>query len=363
MNAVQGAIECATTRGVTQSLRVERLDPLEGVAYDDLVSAFPDSVPFHSRAWLTIIRDTYGHKPICFVAKDGDKVKAMVPLVEVQSWLTGRRGVMVPFADFCPPMANDAGAYERVLAEVVKYAQQRKWKYVELRGGRKLMPKAQASVSYHAHILDLAAGSDRLFERLEGRMRTAIRKAEREGVRVEVSNAAEAMQTYYDLHCETRKKHGVPPQPFAFFRNLHSQAISKETGIVVVARCQEAPIAAAVFVHFGRHAVYKFSASNAAFLKLCGNNVVLWEAIKWYANRGFSSIHFGRTSFGNDGLRKYKAGWGPEETTLEYFKYSIPKQAYVVDRDRSEGGYNRFLGRLPRPLFLLAGRVLYRHLA
>jgi hypothetical protein len=356
-------IDCATPRPVLQSLRVERLDPLEGTAHDNLISAFPECVPFHSRAWLQVIRDTYGHKPICFVAKAGEEVRAMLPLVEVQSWLTGRRGVMVPFADFCPPMANDAVAYERVLAEVLKYAQQQKWKYVELRGGRKLMPKAQASVAYHAHILDLKVGSDELYENMEGRMRTAIRKAEREGVRVEVSNSVEAMQTYYELHCKTRRKHGVPPQPLAFFRNLHSQTIAKDTGIVVVARCQEAPIAAAVFVHFGRHAVYKFSASNEAYLKLCGNNMVLWEAIKWYANRGFSSMHFGRTSFGNDGLRKYKAGWGPEETTLEYFKFNIPKQAYVVDRDRSEGGHNQLFGRLPRPLFRLAGRMLYRHLS
>jgi hypothetical protein len=287
----------------------------------------------------------------------------MLPIVEVQSWVTGKRGVALPFADFCPPMASDAAAFEMVLAEAVKHAQERRWRYLEIRGGSKLMGKAPASVAFRAHILDLSAGTDHLFARLEGRMRTAIRKAEKEGVRVEVSNAAEAIETYYAMHCETRKKHGVPPQPWSFFQNLYSHIISKESGIVAVARHQGAPIAAAVFVHSGRQAVYKFSASNAAFLRLCGNNLVLWEAIKWYANHGFSSMHFGRTSLGNDGLRKYKTGWGTEETTLEYFRYSLPKQTYVVDQDRSEGGHNRALGLLPSPLFRLAGRMLYRHLS
>jgi Acetyltransferase (GNAT) domain len=353
----------SATGDLSRRLRIEVFDPLEHAAYDEMVSACPDNVPFHSRAWLRIIRDTYGHRPICFVAKSGDGVQAMLPIVEVQSWITGRRGVMLPFADCCPPMASDAAAYDLVLAEAVKYAQERRWKYLEFRGGRKWMPEAQASVAFHAHILDLSAGTDQLFGRLEGRMRTAIRKAEKEGVRVEVLNAAEAIETYYTLHCETRKKHGVPPQPFSFFQNLYSHAISKGSGIVVVARYQGVPIAAAVFMHYGRQAVYKFSASNAAFLRLCGNNVVLWEAIKWYANHGLSSMHFGRTSFGNDGLRKYKTGWGAEETKLEYFRYSLPKQAYVVDQDRSEGGHNRFLGLLPRPLFRMAGQVLYRHLS
>ena len=364
MNAPQTTINRITTGGSSPRLRVEVLDPLEHAAYDEMVSAHSGSVPFHSRAWLRIIHDTYGHRPVCFVAKNGDGVRAMLPIVEVQSWITGSRGVMLPFADFCPPMACDAAAYKIVFAAAVKYAQERRWKYLEIRGGSKLMgEEARASVAFHAHILDLSAGPDHLFGRLEGRMRTAIRKAEKEGVRVEASNAAEAIETYYALHCETRKKHGVPPQPWLFFQNLYSHIISKGSGIVVVAQYQGAPIAAAVFVHYGRQAVYKFSASNAAFLRLCGNNVVLWEAIKWYANHGFSSMHFGRTSFGNEGLRKYKNGWGATETTLEYFRYSLPKQAYVVDQDRSEGGHNRFLGLLPRPLFRMAGQVLYRHLS
>lgn len=363
MNALQNESHRGTTGDLSRRLCVEVLDPLEHAGYDELVSACPDNVPFHSRAWLKTIRDTYGHRPICFVAKNGGGVRAMLPVVEVQSWITGNRGVTLPFADFCPPVGSDAAAYDMVFAKAVKYAQERRWKYLEIRGGRYLMREAPASVVYHAHILDLSAGPDRLFERLEGRMRTAIRKAEREGVRVEVSNAAEAVQTYYALHCETRKKHGVPPQPFSFFQNLFCHIISKQSGIVVVAWHQSVPIAAAVFVHYGRQAVYKYSASNATFLRLCGNNVVLWEAIRWYAKHKFSSLHFGRTSFGNEGLRKYKAGWGAEETTLEYFRYSLPNQAYVVDQDRAEGGYNRVLGLLPTPLFRLAGRVLYRHLS
>jgi len=363
VNALQDESSRGTSGGLSRRPCVEVLDPLENAGYDELVAACPDNVPFHSRAWLRTIRDTYGHRPICFVAKSGSSVQAMLPIVEVQSWITGRRGVSLPFADFCPPMASDAVAFDMVFAKAVEYARERKWKYLELRGGRCLLREAKASVAYHAHVLDLSAGPDGLFGRFEGRMRTAIRKAEREGVRVEVSNAAEAVRTYYDLHCETRKKHGVPPQPFSFFQNVYRHIISTGFGIVVVARYQGAPVAAAVFMHYGRQAVYKFSASNAAFLRLCGNNVALWEAIKWYANQGFSRMHFGRTSFGNDGLRKYKAGWGAEETTLEYLRYSLTKQAYVVDQDRSEGGHNRVMGLLPNPLFRLAGRMLYGHLS
>jgi hypothetical protein len=363
VNAPQNAINRGVTADLSRRLCVEVLDPLEHAAYDELVVACPDNVPFHSRAWLRVIRDTYGHRPLCFVAKDRGGVVAMLPIVEVQSWITGRRGVMLPFADLCPPMASDAAAYGSVFTEAVQCGRERGWKYLEFRGGRKWMQDAKASVAYYAHTLDLSAGSDKLFGRFDSPTRRAIRKAEREGVRVEVSNSSQAIQIYYTLHCETRKKHGVPPQPFSFFQNLFWHLIAKEAGVVVVAWHRSVPIAAAVFLHHGRQAIYKFGASNGAFLSLRGNNMVHWEAIRWYANQGFSSLHFGRTSFGNEGLRRYKAGWGSEETTLEYFRYSIPKQAYIVDPDRSEGGYKRFLSLLPGPLFRLAGRMLYRHLS
>lgn len=342
---------------------VEVFDPLDHPAYDEMLSACPDSVPFHSREWLRVIRDTYGHQSICFVVKSGRYIRALLPMVEVRSWLTGSRGVAVPFADNCPALAADAAAQKLVFDAAVKHGQQRGWKYLELRGGRNLMDDTQASLVFNEHILDLAGGADKLYMRFAGRVRTAVRKAEKEGVRAEIYTTAEAVRIYYELHCATRRKHGVPPQPFSFFQNIFDQFISKEQGMVVVGWLQEVPVAAAVFIHHGRQVVYKFSASNEAYLNLCGNNVVLWEAIRWYANNGFAAMHFGRTSVENDGLRKYKIGWATTESKLEYFRYDIPKKTFVTVVDRAEGSQNKWMSRVPRPLFDLAGRILYRHLS
>ena len=55
-----------------------------------------------------------------------------------------------------------------------------------------------------------------------------VRKAEKEGVCAEVSTSAEAIEVYYGLHCETRRKHGVPPQPFSFFQNIFRNTTKKD---------------------------------------------------------------------------------------------------------------------------------------
>lgn len=346
-----------------QPVTVEVVQPLLDPTYDQQVATRMEGVPFHSRAWLKVINETYGHQPVCVMGKIGDATNALLPVVEVRSWITGTRGVTLPFADYCPPIAADSTAFQAVFERAIAYGRERSWKFLEIRGGRKLFGNAPASVSFCEHTLDLTAGAEKLFGRFEGRMRNAIRKAEKEGIRVEVSTRAEAVALYYELHCETRRKHGAPPQPFSFFENLYNYMIAKQAGIVVLAWHQDVPVAAAVFVHHGSRAVYKFSASNQAYLTLRGNNVVLWEAIRWYANHGFSEMHFGRTSLSNEGLRKYKTGWATQEAKLEYFKYGLAEGRYVTEVDKADGAQGKILGCLPRPLFRLAGRLLYRHLA
>ena len=171
------------------------------------------------------------------------------------------------------------------------------------------------------------------------------------------------MFSYYSMHCKTRKKHGLPPQSPAFFRNIFEHVLSKGLGCIVVASHQNRPIAAAIFFHFDDKAIYKFGASDEAFQHLRGNNLVMWEAIKWYASKGYGSLHFGRTSIANEGLRRYKLGFGTAEYKIDYFKYDYRKEAFVSERDKVFGWFNGVFRLMPIPVSRIVGRLLYRHLS
>ncbi len=45
-------------------------------------------------------------------------------------------------------------------------------------------------------------------------------QAQRNGLVVEIGSSSGLMNAYYSLHCLTRKKHGIPPQPVEFFRSI-----------------------------------------------------------------------------------------------------------------------------------------------
>jgi lipid II:glycine glycyltransferase (peptidoglycan interpeptide bridge formation enzyme) len=198
-----------------------------------------------------------------------------------------------------------------------------------------------------------------MFQNLEGAMRRSIRKAESSGLQIEFGEDDEAIRTYYGLHCLTRARHGVPPQPFRFFENIARHVVGKKQGFTVTARLGRQPVASAVFFHHHKEAIYKFGASDFAYQQLRANNLIMWTAIKRLASEAFTSLHMGRTSVANEGLRRFKLAFGAREEKIEYFKYDLRSEAFVPDVDRAETWVNQVLRRMPRSGLRLVGKLLY----
>ena len=342
---------------------LQPLNPVDCPGWDGLVLAHPRSSIFHSSAWARTLQATYDFKPVYFIAGEADGRSAMLPLMEVNSWLTGRRGIALPYTDDCEPLYSDAAAVRKLIQAATEFGRKRGWKSVEWRGGRELFDAAPVSLAFHSHTVNLMTDEEWMFARLDSSVRRAIRKAEKSGVTVEISQSLQAMKVFYSLHCKTRRKHGLPPQPFGFFQNVFEHILSKKQGMIAIGSCQERPIAASVYFQLGARAVYKYGASDEAFQQLRGTNVVMWEAIKWHARHGAKTLHLGRTSIGNEGLRRFKLGWGAGEQKIEYVKYDLRKNRFVTETDEATGWYNRVFSVLSMGLSRLAGAVLYRHCA
>ncbi|MBI2924452.1 MAG: GNAT family N-acetyltransferase [Verrucomicrobia bacterium] len=340
-----------------------RVNPLEHPRWDALVTSHPDYCFFHSRAWASVLQEAYGHAPAYFVVCRNERLGALLGVMEAQSLLGGRRGVSLPFTDFCPLLASEENPGREVLGEAFSHGRRRGWTYLEWRGGPTVAEDARAALAFYGHTLDLRGGLDELSARCDSSVRRAIRKAEREGVRVELSTSLESLRHFYRLYCQTRRKHGLPPQTFRFFETIHRHVLSCDQGLVALAWYRAVPIAGALFCHLGRKAVFKFGASREGFLPLRGNNLVMWEAIKWYVRNGFSVLHFGRTSLANAGLRAFKHGWGTRESLIEYFKYDLRQGTYLTQPDEAYGWHNEVFRRMPLPLARLLGACLYRHWA
>jgi hypothetical protein len=342
---------------------VQRINPLENPNWDALVGSHPNFSFFHGAAWAKVLTDTYNYTPVYFAENEKETLQSLLPVMEADSWLMGRRGISLPFTDDCEPLCAGNDSFKKLFESAVEFGKARGWKYLECRGGRKFFGEALASLSFYGHSLDLTPGEQKLFDALESPVRRAIRKAEKDGVKVETLQSGEAMRIFYSLLCKTRRRHGLPPQPIEFFLNIHKHILSQNMGAVIVASYQGKPVAASVYFQTAGRAIYKYGASDEAFQHLRGNNLVMWEAIKWLARGGAKKLHFGKTSMSNNGLRRFKLGWGAAEEKIEYMKYDLRKNEFVTDNDEVSGWHNRVFRALPVFASRLIGRALYRHWA
>ena len=353
------------SRSSLRTTGVHWTNPLEASNWDAGLASqnHPARSFFHSSAWANVLTETYGYKPFYFVTSERGSLHSLLPLMEIPSRLTGKRAIALPFTDNCDPLCTDRTGFKDLFHNAIELGKLRGWKYLEFRGGHKLFNGTTPSLSFYGHSLDLPTDENTLFGQLKSPTRRAIRKAEKSGVRVEFSTSAEAMDNFYSLHCKTRKRHGLPPQPHSFFKNIQKHILAKDLGMVLLARWKKQPVAGAVFFHTGGSAIYKFGASDEAFQHLRGNNLVMWEALRCFLRRGVKKLDFGRTSINNEGLRKFKLAWNAREKSIGYFRYSIPQEKFVSAQDESPGWHNRVFNALPSFVSRTIGNLLYRHWA
>lgn len=345
------------------SSAVREINPLGDPSWDASLTALPGASCFHGSAWMRVLHETYGYKPTCLVLGESGRWRAMLPLMEVDSWLTGRRGIGLPFTDECTPLCPDPGDFALLHQAALSRARQRKWRYLEYRGGRRLLGDPPASTTFHGHTLSLSPDETTLFAGTDPAVRRAVRKAEQSGLTLTFTKDLHSLRVFHGLLGLTRRRHGLPVQPFTFFAGIHRHLLACGQGLVILAHRDTTPVAGAVFFHHQGTALYKFGASDERLQHLRANNLVMWEAIKWHRREGFARLDFGRTSLGNAGLRRFKLGWGAVERTIDYVRLDAQTGSPMPAPDESSGWYNPIFRQLPLPLARLAGSVLYKHVA
>jgi len=282
--------------------------------------------------------------------------------MEVESPLTGKRGVGMPFTDLCEPISPNAEGFSSIFDEILRYGKMAGWKYLEIRGGGRKLNGAVPYQTYVRHVLTLHSQEPVRLKLLSPATRRNVRKAADSGVRVVISDSEKDLQEYYRLHCMTRKRQGVPPQPRSFFKAVHSNVISKGKGFTLLASIHGLPISGAVYFHFGKRAIYKYGATDLNYQSLRAFNLVMWEAIGWFSNNGFDELCFGRTDPANAGLIRFKAGWGAREELLHSYRYDLKKSAFVKEPPAMSSFREVIFRNSPVPFLRLIGELFYRHM-
>lgn len=340
--------------------RVDLIDPLKSAELGGWLEDAEGSTIFHSTNWARVLAECYGYHPVYLVLSEGGSCKGCLPVIEVDSAITGKRGVCVSFSDYCGALVQHRDHFKLLFDNLLEYGRVRRWRYVEFRGESSLCDALPSKVYAH-HLIELSSDERMMLSRLRNSTARSIQKAVKEGVAVDIGCSLQGVLDFYLLHCLTRRRQGLPPQPRSYFEKLHEHVISRGLGFTALARQDSVTVAGMVCLHFGRNAIYKYGASDTDFQHLRANNLLFWETMKKCSREGFNALSLGRTDLDNEGLLHFKNGWGGQMTSLNYNRYDLVKNRFVCGRERNLTACREVLKRLPVNVLRMLGAFAYRH--
>lgn len=345
-------------------MTVYHIDPLTDPRWESLLLQNPRASVFHTRGWLQALQRTYGYRPIAFTTSGpGDPVKNALVFCEVKSWITGRRLVSLPFSDHCDPLVDSVADGAEIVAHVRQRAEQEGCRYVEIRPlavesglGWKLQP----GKVFHFHALCLDSPAEVLFRQLhKDCIQRKVQRAEREKIEYEKGRSEGLLRAFYELMRLTRRRQGLPPQPFHWFRNL-AECMGDSLTVRVALKDQH-PVAAILTLGFKDKLVYKYGCSDERFNQLGATPFLFWQTIQEARDQGMKELDLGRSDLDNEGLAKFKDRLGAVRTMMHYWRYPGPSDSLAAGPSWMTLAAKRILPRLPSALLSATGRILYRH--
>ena len=349
---------------------VSVIDPLTDTRWDELLERHPRSSVFHSRGWLEALRRTYGYEPMVLTTTDRGPLEDGVAVCGIRTWFS-RRLVSVPFSDHCEPLVDAPDKMRAILEYLAGEMRKGRWRSIELRprcrtqaGGdaQSVWDEAPALPRgrYCLHTLDLSPPPERIFDRFHhSSTQRAIRRAEREGLSYEVGASERLLSDFYPLLRQTRRRHGLPPQPMAWFRSLI--ACLHDNLAVHLASKDGRPVAGILTLSFKKTMVYKYGGSDATEHRLGGMPFLFWRAIQQAKAQGREELDLGRSDLDQPGLVAFKDHLGAACSTLTYYRWPEKRSAIAHDGVILRAA-RRVIAHLPDAALDLTGRLLYKHL-
>ena len=302
--------------------------------HDDRWVAFITDMPqanfFHHPAWMTLIADCYGYRPwVVAIRNQNGEILAGLPMMEIKGLLQSHRWVSLPFSDHCSPLYRDQASLDALAGGLVKLYHDRRIPRMEVRWELPGQPTFQPSASYAWHTLGLNQDFTRVSKGFDRVHKQNVRQAEDHQIEVRWGSELKDFRAYYELQLATRRRHGVPAQPWRYFQLFYEHLVRQGYSSVLLAYQGDQCIAGLVLLHWQQTIIFKYAASREETMKLRPNNLLFWTAIRWGCENGYTLLDFGRSDLDNPGLSRFKRGWGAEETMLHYTTLSArpPGQA------------------------------------
>ena len=330
--------------------------------WDDFVRAQTGWTHNHLYGWRTVMQQSMRHDTPYLVATDSDTntIRGVLPLVRVRSMLFGHFLVSVPFLNYGGPLGSP-DTVTALAAHAATMASTEQVGVLELRNRFDIGALADFDVSHRkiTVLLDSSGGSEAVWKRLSSKLRSQVRRPEKEGVTVRIG--PDQVGPFYSVFAHHMRDLGTPVMPRRFFAAVANEF--PDDSLFAVAYHNDKPIACGAGFTWGNGDDREFEITWASALReynrMSPNMLVYWELMKHVADSGVKTFNFGRcTPDGN--THKFKTQWGTTDQPLYWYERRTEGAATPSEGSGAAARGPAIWKRLPLPIANVLGPQIIR---
>lgn len=285
--------------------------------WDAFVRSRPGWTHPHLYGWRRIIEDVLGHECLYLaaVADDGE-LRGVLPLVRVRSLVFGHYLVSMPFLNYGGPLGDEV-AVEALAREAAARAAGEGVDLLELRSRRPLTLPLEVSRRKIAVLLDLPDEPSVLWDALESKVRSQVRRPGKEGI--EMRFGPDQLDPFYEVFAHHMRDLGTPVLPRALF-----EAVLVEFGADVWLGCayhEGRPVACGAGFRWDSEFEMTWASALWDYSRMAPNMLVYWSFMERAIEEGLSLFNFGRCT-PDSGTHRFKRQWGTRDEQLWWYQQS-----------------------------------------
>jgi len=309
-----------TIVNVNNTLKVLPLDDDTMEKWNHYVSNHPLATPYHSAAWQMACQNAYNmqYAGIMAVRGDDNSVVGLLPAVELKSWVLGKRLCALPYCDAGFPIADSESITEHLLSYL--HGMNSAAKFFEVRDCFNDIASDESTLEGKKVQMrfPLPESSDTLLKSFKSKLRSQIKKADKNGLISKEGNSLQLIRDFYTVYSQNMHDLGSPVHSISWFESVvRSYA---EACFICVVYFEQTPVGAGVVLKNGEKASIPWASTLRKFNKLAPNMKLYWRVLAHCADNGIREFDFGRSTF-NEGTYKFKKQWGAQPYLLNWYCY------------------------------------------
>lgn len=298
--------------------------------FDAFVRSRPEGNAYQLAGWRRSVASAYGYTGQVLVARQGDEVLGILPLCKVTRPMGRPRWVSLPFCDLGGPLAVSSEVADALLARARRDAGPAGVNRLELRCSAPAGENEAALAGRKVRmVLDLPDSAAALMQSYPPKLRSQVRKAEKNGLTSERTTNAAGLSEFYDVYSRNMRRLGSPPHSRAWFEAIHGHYSAGGDMFIVIVRHEGKAVGAGWVLLCGDSAVIPWASTLADYNSLAPNMLLYWAIQSHLCESGVRQFDFGRSTFG-EGTYKFKKQWGALPVALDWRDWDVQGAAPIL---------------------------------